>query len=367
MAAATDALLDFAFTLHRAVAPDPDRGACWSPYSVAVALGLAATAARGRTREELLRVLASPPDSTIGGLAEALSTAAELDSDDAELQLAATAWLREDIEVADGFAEALVRWPSGAVREFGADLRQARQQINADVAETTRGLIQELLGDGVLGPRTVAVLVCALYLKAAWTDPFDERATHPRRFSAPAGPVAVPTMELVAELGYARTDRWQIVTLPAQGGVEAVVLLPHGPLGAAEAALGAAELGDARSASRRVRLRLPRLRLEWSARLSGPLAALGAGELFDRDRADLTGLTPQRPAWVDEVVHRSVLRIDEQGLEGAAATAVIVAMRALVKPPPEPLLIEVDRPFLLLIRHQRTGAIYFLARVTDPS
>ncbi|MGH4017349.1 MAG: serpin family protein, partial [Pseudonocardiaceae bacterium] len=111
----------------------------------------------------------------------------------------------------------------------------------------------------------------------------------------------------------------------------------------------------------------PRLRLEWSARLSEPLAALGARELFDRDRADLTGLTPARPAWVDEVVHRAVLRIDEHGLEGAAATAVVVAMRALVTPPAEPLLVEVDRPFLLLIRHQRTGALYFLTRVTDPS
>lgn len=367
MSAATDALLDFVIGLHRAVAPDPDRGACWSPYSVAVALGLAATAARGSTREELLRVLTGAPDGPIEGLAEVLSEAAELDPDDAELHLASTAWLREDLDVADGFVAALARWPSGAVREFGTDLRQARQQINADVAETTRGLIQELLGDGVLGPRTVAVLVSALYLKAPWTDPFDQKATHPRRFSAPSGPVEVPTMELVAELGYARTDRWQVVTLPARDGVEAVILLPHGPLGAAEAALSTAELRAAPSAVRRVRLRLPRLRLEWSTRLSGPLAALGAGELFDRDRADLTGLTPQRPAWVDEVVHRSVLRIDEQGLEGAAATAVIVAMRALVKPPPEPMLVEVDRPFLLLIRHQRTGAIYFLARVTDPS
>jgi serpin B len=42
-------------------------------------------------------------------------------------------------------------------------------------------------------------------------------------------------------------------------------------------------------------------------------------------------------------------------------------MRALLMTPPEPLLVEVDRPFLLLVRHRRTGAIYFMARVTDPS
>lgn len=375
--AATDALLDFTVGLHRAIAPDPDRNACWSPYSVAVALGMAAGAARGNTREELVRALTGGSGSTagdtgigddgIGDLARLLGAAAGIDPEDAQLQLAATAWLREDVEVTDGFADALARWPSGALRSFGTDLRRAREEINADVAETTRGLIRELLGDGVLGPRTVAVLVSALYLKAAWANPFDRHLTRPRRFSTPAGPVEVPTMELVTELGYASTDRWQLVTLPGRGDVEAVILLPHGPLGAAEAALSGAELGAARSGTRRVRLRLPRLRLEWSTRLSGPLAGLGVRDLFDPDRADLTGLTPQRPAWVDEAVHRSVLRIDEQGLEGAAATAAIVAMRALLTPPAEPLLVEVDRPFLLLIRHQRTGVSYFLTRVTDPS
>ncbi|HEX2301125.1 MAG TPA: serpin family protein [Pseudonocardiaceae bacterium] len=377
MSAATDTLLDFAVSLHRAIAPDPERNACWSPYSVAVALGMAADAARGPTREELVRALtgaARPDDSgtdashpAIEHLAELLGAAAEVDPDDAQLALAATAWLREDVEVADGFADVPARWPSGALRSFGKDLREARERINADVADTTRGLIRELLGEGVLGPRTVAVLVSALYLKAAWTNPFDQQLTRSRRFNTPTGAVEVPTMELVAELDYASTERWQFVTLPGRGGVEAVILLPHGPLGAAEAELNAAELSAAPAGSRRVRLRMPRLRLEWSSRLSAPLAVLGVRELFDPDRADLTGLTPQRPAWVDEAVHRSVLRVDEQGLEGAAATAVVIAMRALVTPPAEPLLVAVDRPFLLLIRHRRTGVCYFLTRVTDPS
>jgi serine protease inhibitor len=369
-AAGTDVLADFTLGLHRVAAPDADRGACWSPYSVAVALGMAAAAARGPARDELLTVLTGAPDTSPDALARRLGPAAGLDPhDDAELQLSSSAWLREDLEVADGFTAALAAWPCGALHAFGRDLRQARRRINAEVAETTRGLIPELLGEGVLEPRTVALLVCALYVKAAWSFPFDRHATRPRRFGTPAGPVEVATMEVVAELGYTRTDHWQVVTLPARGGVEAVILLPHGPLRDAEAALTPADWHHlpAASSRRRVRLRLPRLRLEWSTALRGPLAALGAAAVFDPDRADLTGLTPQRPAWVDQVVHRAVLRIDEQGLEGAAATAVVVAMRALATRPAEPLLVEVNRPFLLLVRHRHSGVGYFLARVTDPS
>ncbi|MGH3912480.1 MAG: serpin family protein [Pseudonocardiaceae bacterium] len=370
MSTATDSLLEFAFELHRAAAPDPDVGACWSPYSVLVALGMGATAARGSTLEELRSVLTGAPEGSIDDLARRLGLAADLDPDgDRELHLASTAWLRENLEIAEGFATALKRWPSGALREFGTDVSQARRQINADVAETTRGLIPELLGEGVLGPRTVALLVSALYLKAAWMHPFDRRGTRPRRFTTPSGSAEVPTMEVVAELGYARTDRWQVVTMAARGGVEAVIMLPDGSLRDTEAGLSAAvpDTTLAPVPTRRLRLRLPRLRLEWHARLSTPLAALGVRELFHPDRADLTGLSPLRPVWVDEVVHRAVLRIDEQGLEGAAATAVVVAMRALSTPPAEPLLVAVDRPFFLLIRHRRTGVIYFLARVTSPS
>jgi serpin B len=31
-----------------------------------------------------------------------------------------------------------------------------------------------------------------------------------------------------------------------------------------------------------------------------------------------------------------------------------------------PVEVTVDRPFLLVVRHQETGVVYFLARVTDP-
>jgi hypothetical protein len=47
---------------------------------------------------------------------------------------------------------------------------------------------------------------------------------------SPAGKKQVPTMRLVTEFGYARTEDWQVVSLPAHGGVTAVILLPYGDL-----------------------------------------------------------------------------------------------------------------------------------------
>jgi serpin B len=59
-----------------------------------------------------------------------------------------------------------------------------------------------------------------------------------------------------------------------------------------------------------------------------------------------------------------VLKVDEQGLEGAAATAVMIRLMSMDTR--RPLEVRVDRPFLLVVQHAATGALYFLARVTDP-
>jgi serine protease inhibitor len=112
-----------------------------------------------------------------------------------------------------------------------------------------------------------------------------------------------------------------------------------------------------------VSLRLPKLSLNLQAELTPVLNTLGVRTVFTND-ADLSGISDD-PLAVQAVLHETVLKLDEQGLEGAAATAVM--MRVLSFNPQEPVEVVVDRPFLLLVRHTRTGAVYFSARVTDPS
>ena len=210
---------------------------------------------------------------------------------------------------------------------------------------------------------TVAALVNALYLKAGWRHAFEEGATADEDFHAPGGTRRVPTMHLQKRLGHAHTDGWQVVDLPADGGVAATILLPDAPL--AEAKLDAATLGRLLSAQRstEVRLSLPKISLDVRSPLTELLDGLGVRLLFTDD-ADLTGLSPDERLYVSSVVHQAVLRLDEQGLEGAAATAVVMALASLMSG--GPVEMRVDRPFLLLVRHPASGAVYFFARVVEP-
>ncbi len=346
--------LAFALSLHDVVAADRTANACWSPYSVASALGLASLAARGETRDQLVALLGE-------GNAKLLAEA--VPGEDAEFAVANTLWAAEDVEIEPGFTGALATWPGGKARQapFATDPEGSRKLINADVADTTNDLVPELIKSGQVGTDTVATLVNALYLKTAWLGTFSDTAPLP--FHAPAGDVDVPTMRREAKMRHAAVDGWQAVSLPAHGDVEAIVLLPDGDLGALapdrlEALVGALEF-------RQVELFLPKLAVSASATLKSALLQLGVEKLFETG-GDLTGLTPDPRVLVDEVVHEAVLKIDEEGLEGAAATAVVfrsVAFEGYV----EPHTVRVDRPYLLAVRHARTGAVYFLAQVVDPS
>ncbi|GAA4662893.1 serpin family protein [Amycolatopsis dongchuanensis] len=361
--------LRFCLALHRAAAGQGD--SCFSPYSVASALGLASQATRGPASEELVRLLAES-DADIAKQAELLRGAATLDDPGRReapvLEVANTLWTGEDFPLNEDFVGELASWPNGRVRTapFVVDPEAVRRAINGDVAQTTHQLIPELLPPGAVKGDTVASLVNALYLKVAWVHPFQRGGTEDGDFHSPSGVRRVQMMHLSESLGYAARDGWQVVDLPGAGGVGATILLPEGELAAAESTVDAQLLAGLLAAPRRrqVRLTLPKLSLRARAALKPALADLGVRTMFSTG-ADFTPLSPHPDLYVDDVLHEAVLRLDEQGLEGAAATAVMVRTLSMVMPA-DPVEVVVDRPFLLLVRHAATGVVYFFARVVEP-
>lgn len=353
-----EAHLDFAVALHHQL---PDEGnLSWSPYSVVSALALAAAGARGDTYQELAQLIT--PDVDPAQLARWLSDSATLS--EAELAVANTLWLAEQLGCQPDYQNLVHRMAGGAARQadFRGDPEGSRIRINEDVSQTTRGLIPHLLAEGVITPLTAAVLVNALYLKVAWLNAFPSEATAPAPFTTPEGVRSVPTMSLQETFRYAEAAGWRMVTLPTPAPVMVDVLLPD----VDGTPLTAAAIRSLWSSGRSVKvdLRLPRFRIASQEVLNQPLAALGVSTAFDPDRADFSGITEDERVFIDQVVHQAVLRVDEQGFEGAAATAIVMRLVSMDLSRPVPF--HVDRPFHLLVRHAHHGAIYFLARVSAP-
>ncbi|MFC7623651.1 serpin family protein [Microlunatus sp. GCM10028923] len=338
--------LGFVTGLHALIAAADSGNLAWSPYSVTEALRLALAGAAGRTRDELAAVLDDAP----GGVAFPEG-----------VRVANTVWADTNVPIKPSYDAAALH-----LADFAGDPEGARVAINADVEKTTAGLIQDLLGPGTVDGGTLAVLVNALHLRLRWLRPFERSDTRPLPFHTPAGTRDVPTMTHRGRLEYGAAAGWQLVTYVSRadsghspGDLVLDVLLPDDELTAPSAADLKALYGSVRP--EQVDLRLPRFDASGSALLAPPLRRLGLRTLFTDD-ADLSGLSDVRIK-ISEVIHRAVLTVDEEGAEGAAATAMI-ARAGMAAAPPIP--VHVDRPFLAIIRDRPSGAVLFLARITAP-
>jgi serpin B len=363
----------FGADLYQRLAQD-GANTVFSPVSVASALWMAWCGARGQTAAELARALHldGSADAAGGGLpllsALAGDTAA---AGSVTFRAANTVWVQSGLPVRPEFTARLSEVAARfAAADFARAPETARNEINRVIAEQTAGKITGLLPPGGIERQTRLVLANAVYLKAAWLQPFPAAQTRDAPFY-PDGQdhadMTVPMMRGTAARGYVRGDGYQAVLLPYTGGSLAMaVMLPDGPLAALRPALGARSLGAVLTGTSRhqVTLSLPRFRVEAAFDLIPALRQLGVHEAFS-DEADFSGITEARPLRISTVAHKAYVDVDEHGTEAAAATAVGIRARAAFRPPP-PVTMVVDRPFLFAVVHTATGLPMFVGQVSRP-
>ena len=68
---------------------------------------------------------------------------------------------------------------------------------------------------------------------------------------------------------------------------------------------------------------------------------------------------------MSQVIHQSVVEVNEEGTEAAAATAVVMMKRmAVFSPPPEEF--KCNRPFFFVIHETQSNAILFIVKLMKP-
>jgi serine protease inhibitor len=336
-----------------------------SPLSVATMLAMVLAGAGGDTAEAMAEVLGldDPRDVRVGALLEALT-----DTDDVTLEVANALWANEGTPFEPDYLAFVTEFFDARLEEADLGEQATADDIDAWVDDETRGLIDGIAEDlGLPNPQAVLVLLNAVYFLGEWTTQFDADRTFDVPFTLADGTeVDVPTMHMSDEdFAYAEGDGFQLLRLPygddGRYGME--VFLPEGDLPSMLADLDeatwAAAVADLQEQEMDV-VALPTFELAWEANLTDTLAALGMDVLFGPG-ADLRPMSPTDP-WLDAVVHKTFIRVDEEGTEAAAVTGGI----AVTSAPIDPLVFRVDRPFAFTISDAETGTILFLGTVTDP-
>jgi serpin B len=213
------------------------------------------------------------------------------------------------------------------------------------------------------------VLTDAVYLNAAWADPFDANDTVPADFyAAPGAKQRVPMMGQTSTHEYAAGPGWQLLELPYAGGKLAMdILLPaegSGTLAALRDSLSATRLNSmlGSMSEQQVNVQIPKFTANYSPDdLKRTLRSLGLGRLFSD--ADLTGMTADgKPLAVSDVVEKAYVAVGEKGTVAAAAAGGALAASA---PAQAKLSFVANHPFLYLIRDVATGQLLFAGQQTS--
>jgi len=345
-----------------------------SPYSISAALAMTCAGARGTTEKQMAETLHFMPDGQM--LHPAFSSLQsqlkqEQEKGQVELSIANALWVEKGFSLLKNFTDLTGRYYEASVNRVGFknETERARLQINAWVEDKTKNKIQELIKPGVLDSLTRLVLTNAIYFKGNWARRFKKDRTREEQFwMEPGTAVMVPMMNGQDDFGYLEDEMLQALELPYAGdSLSMIVLLPRSidGLGALEDTLAADTLTARLDAIRKreVRVSLPKFTMTSQFELAQTLGSMGMPEAFS-GAADFSGMTGGRDLFISAVVHKAFVDVNEEGTEAAAATGV--AMR-LTAAPVSPPVFRADHPFIFLIRHNPSGSILFLGRLTRPA
>ena len=83
-------------------------------------------------------------------------------------------------------------------------------------------------------------------------------------------------------------------------------------------------------------------------------------EAFNPSKADFTNLKKEKELYVNEVIHKTYLKIFEDGCEAAAVTIIEIKPGSAMPVEEEIHDMKIDRPFLFLLKNSRLPEGYDL-------
>ena len=376
----------FAFEMYSELNKTEQGNLFYSPYSISAALAMTYEGAKEQTADEMKSVFHFPENNILRPNFAAIYNKINEQDKDYELRTGNALWAQKDYPFLQDYLDRVEKYYGGkaANLDFVNQTEESRQTINRFIEEQTNDKIKDLIPKGVLNSLTRLVLTNAIYFKGTWQWEFDKADTKEQDFKiTPDNVVKVPMMRMEpdkAELNYADLENLQILELPYKGEeISMLILLPKqgesydyqtGEVTTLNYTLKDIELSAEKideyeaqmQATKLDEIYLPKFEFDTKYFMNETLGSLGMPTAF-LGGADFSGMNGNKKLFIGSVIHQAYVKVDEQGTEAAAATAV--EMTESIAPLSN--MFRADHPFIFLIQETNTGNILFLGRVIDPT
>lgn len=342
-----------------------------SPLSISMALAMTLNGAEGQTFEDMRDALylggmdIDEINDAYSSLAELLMTV----DPNVTVKIANSIWYREGLPVEEEFKENLREYFRAEITGLDFSDPASVDIINEWVSENTDQLIEKIIDD--IPNHIVMYLINALYFQGDWLTQFDPDDTRMAEFYLESGETTeVDMMHREGQFATYLSNEVSMIELPYGDSLFSMTVVLPGDSDMAvdqfvKEKVTSGNLEAWRSNltvdTRDATVKLPKFELEYELEYKDILSAMGMEIAFDEGAADFKGMADVSPQnlFLDEVKHKTFIRVDEEGSEAAAVTSVGVGITSL---PPQ---VIVNRPFVFIIHDRESGANLFMGKVKN--
>ncbi|CAH1789911.1 unnamed protein product [Owenia fusiformis] len=368
--------INFAIEMYQEILKDKKGSGniFFSPISIAAVLSLLYGGARNETEKEMAKVMGIEGiDQKRLHLAwKDLLNTLEESSSDYTIRLANRLYSNKGFNYKRDYMDLVNHCYQAdlAQIDFKKYPEQSRFVINAWAEWETGRKIKGLIPAGAISKETILVLVDAIYFKGNWEEQFDMKKTRRGEFTIRTGKkkkeekatIQVDYMNRtgIYKAGYDYKVEVRVIEIPYLKNIQSmVIILPtqYDSLDKVEEKLTTEYLDAIPQllVESRINLRLPKFSMGRSVKLQDRLADMGVKDLFDKEKADLSGVTGSREMHVSNMFHKAYIDVNERGAEPTSTLSNYGAEE-----------FDCDHPFFFYIKDNRTGAILFMGRLERP-
>ncbi|MBQ6824648.1 MAG: serpin family protein [Clostridia bacterium] len=338
--------------LQKANEKDRGKNLLVAPYSVASALAMTANGAAGETQSQMLEVLGGLSMEDLNGYMRLLT-----EKESEELKTANSVWFRdaESLTVHSDFLQKNADYYDAEIFKapFNAETADA---INDWVKENTNGMIPQIIQG--IDASTMLYLINALAFEAKWSDPLDPAGKdrfEDRAVEMIAGD-ADRWFQIEGADGFMKTyegGRYRFGALMPYQGSDWETFLSGIHVESLAAAVKNAD-------PTLVQLKMPKFSYDYGINLRDALSDMGMSNAFYS--ADFSAMADcsEGPLYIDQVIHKTFIELDENGTRAAAVTGVQMETESV---PMYEHFITLNRSFLYFIYDNETGLPVFIGAV----
>ena len=364
----TVAAADFAVRLFEASRQENSE-VLISPVSVLYALAMTANGAEGETltqMEDVLGLSVEELNPYLYAYKEALASGNKY-----KLDIANSIWFKEDesLTVNPDFLQANADWYDAELYQAPFD-NSTLKDINNWVSDKTDGMIEDILDE--IPDEAIMYLINAIAFDAEWENIYKENEVMADVFTTENGSEQIAEMMFSEENEYLEDEYTTgLVKYYKDRKYAFAGLLPNEGISMSEyiSSLTGEKLMSLLNNSQSVPVdaAIPKFENEYDTEMSEILKGLGMPDAFDFGQADFSGLgtSTKGNLYINRVLHKPYLAVDEKGTKAGAATAVEVLDGAPMADPTERKIVYLNRPFIYMLIDCEAKLPVFMGTVMD--